>query len=178
MIVIRAAHFAAEKHRHQRRKDVEKSPYINHPLAVAHVLGLEAGVTDRDVLAAAILHDTVEDTDATLDEIEAEFGSRVATLVDEVSDDKSLPKETRKELQVQHAADVSDDAKLLKIADKICNVRDLTASAPAEWSQDRVREYVDWSERVVANCKGVNDRLDRLHDEAVQAARTALEASS
>ena len=172
--LLTAAFFAARKHRDQRRKDAEASPYINHPLAVANVLASEAGVMDEPLLVAALLHDTVEDTETTLEEIEEGYGTEVRRLVEEVTDDKSLPKQTRKQLQVHHASTASEAAKQLKIADKICNIRDIANSPPTTWSHDRKADYLDWANRVVAGCRGVNHELDRIYDEAVAIARRKL----
>jgi len=172
--LLRAATFAAEKHRRQRRKDDEASPYINHPLAVASVLAVEGSVRDEALLVAALLHDTVEDTKTSFSELEAAFGSRVRCLVEEVTDDKSLPKEVRKSLQVAHAPSASPFAKQLKIADKICNIRDIMESPPSDWSEGRKAEYLAWTERVVAGCRGVNPSLDHAYDATMQAARRKL----
>jgi guanosine-3',5'-bis(diphosphate) 3'-pyrophosphohydrolase len=174
--LLRALVFAAERHRRQRRKDAEASPYINHPIAVAAVLAEAGQVTDEALLVAAVLHDTVEDTPTSFDEIAALFGSTVADLVREVSDDKSLPKQRRKELQIEHAASGSPRAKQLKIADKICNVRDLAAGRPESWDVTRCRDYVAWAQDVVAGCRGVNAGLDATFDESVAKARKALSA--
>ena len=169
--LLRAARFAAERHREQRRKDAEASPYINHPLGVASVLAVEGGVVEETLLVAALLHDTVEDTETSLREIEEIFGSRVRRLVEEVTDDGSLPRKTRKQLQVEHAPGLSSAAKQLKIADKICNVRDIAESPPADWSRQRKTEYLEWTEQVVAGCRGVNPKLDAIYDAALAAAR-------
>ena len=146
--LLKAIAFAADKHRHQRRKDAEASPYINHPIAVANVLAGEGGISDEVTLLAAVLHDTVEDTQTTLAELEQNFGPEVTALVREVTDDKSLPKAQRKQLQVEHAPGSSNRAKQLKIADKICNVRDIAVSPPANWPLQRRREYLEWAEKV------------------------------
>ena len=172
--LLKAAAFAAEKHRHQRRKDAEASPFINHPLAVATVLAVEGGVTDEPILVAALLHDTVEDTQTSLEELEKTFGPTVRNLVAEVTDDKSLPKQTRKDLQVEHAPESSERAKQLKIADKICNVRDIATRPPAGWPEQRKAEYLDWTRCVVAGCRGVNPRLDAACDAALAEARRVL----
>jgi guanosine-3',5'-bis(diphosphate) 3'-pyrophosphohydrolase len=161
--------FAAERHKGQRRKDVDASPYINHPIAVAHLLATAGGVTDLTVLKAAILHDTVEDTGTSAEEIRARFGEAVARIVIEVSDDKSLPKARRKELQVEHARQTSPGAALVKLADKICNLRDLAVSPPAGWSVERRREFFVWARRVVDKLPPVNERLRAAFDEAYQA---------
>ncbi|HRK74638.1 MAG TPA: HD domain-containing protein, partial [Rhodothermales bacterium] len=141
--IFRALSFAAEKHRHQRRKDVTASPYINHPIAVASVLAVEAGLDDPILLMAAILHDTVEDTETNFEELLDHFGTEVAELVRELTDDKSLPKEIRKTLQVEHAPHRSQKAKCLKMADKICNIRDILEHPPAGWSPERRLAYLD-----------------------------------
>ena len=162
--ILRAIAFAAEKHRHQRRKDVHASPYINHPIELARLLASEGGVADLDVLCAAALHDTIEDTNTTADELRREFGSTVASIVEEVTDDKNLTKAERKRLQVEHAAHISRKAKLVKLADKICNVRDILAAPPAGWSAARRHEYIDWAVAVVDGLRGVNPALEALFD--------------
>ena len=113
---------------------------------------MEGEVSDEVALLAAALHDTVEDTKTTFEELEEHFGPEVAGLVREVTDDKSLDKSERKRLQIEHAPESSDRAKQLKIADKICNIRDITVSPPADWSLKRRSEYLSWSEKVVAGC--------------------------
>jgi GTP diphosphokinase / guanosine-3',5'-bis(diphosphate) 3'-diphosphatase len=174
--LLKAIAFAADKHRHQRRKDAEASPYINHPIAVANVLAAEGDVSDEVTPIAAALHDTVEDTQTTFGELEELFGPEVASLARELTDDKSLEKAQRKLLQIEHAPKSSICAKQLKIADKICNVRDITASPPADWSRQRRRDYLTWSERVVAGCRGVNAKLDDAFDQAISRAKTVLGA--
>lgn len=175
--LLDALAFAAYKHRDQRRKDAEASPYINHPIAVAHVLATEGEVTDVSVLVAAVLHDTVEDTQTTFVELDAAFGSVVAGLVRELTDDKSLPKNERKRLQVEHAAAASPGAKQIKLADKICNVRDITVTPPADWSIDRRVAYLDWAKRVVDACCGANPQLEAAFDAALAKARQVIEGA-
>ena len=164
--LITALAFAADKHKNQRRKDADASPYINHPIALANLLLNEAGVEDQRVLIAAVLHDTIEDTDTTEQELVRHFGKDVADIVLEVTDDKALPKAERKRLQIEHAAHISRRAKLVKLADKICNLRDITASPPADWSVDRKREYFDWAKSVVDELRGVHPGLEHLFDKA------------
>jgi GTP diphosphokinase / guanosine-3',5'-bis(diphosphate) 3'-diphosphatase len=164
--VFEALQFAARKHRDQRRKDPEASPYINHPIALASILWVEAGVEETDAICAALLHDTVEDTETTEAELVERFGAKIASIVMEVTDDKSLPKTERKELQVAHAPHLSREAKLVKLADKISNVRDVGSSPPSDWPLARRREYFDWARRVVEGLRGVNPRLEMLFDEA------------
>ena len=165
-VILKALEFAAHKHRDQRRKDALASPYINHPIALANVLSREGGVTDPVVLAAALLHDTVEDTETTPAELREAFGEKIAGIVAEVTDDKSLPKAERKRLQIEHAAAISREAKLVKLADKICNVRDVADHPPAKWDLARRREYFDWAKRVVDRLRGVHPELERRFDEA------------
>ena len=171
---FRALAFAAHKHTTQRRKDAEQSPYINHPIAVAAVLAEAGGVTDEALLLAAVLHDTVEDTETSFAELEQGFGADVAGLVREVTDDKSRPKAERKALQVEHAAHATPRAKQLKIADKISNIRDVTDTPPHDWSAARRAEYLDWAEAVVRGCRGVNPGLERAFDEAMVRARARV----
>ena len=163
-IVLAASAFAAHRHRNQKRKGADAVPYINHPIAVANVLANEAGITDTIALAAAILHDTIEDTATTVQELEAAFGQDVAAVVVEVTDDKSLPKHERKRLQIEHSGIISDRAKLVKLADKICNLRDISRSPPIDWSLDRKREYFVWAKQVVERMRGQSARLDQLVD--------------
>jgi len=163
--VFEALEFAAHKHRDQRRKDPEASPYINHPIALAHILW-GAGVEDPVVITAALLHDTVEDTETTEEELVDHFGRRVASVVMEVTDDKNLEKAERKALQIAHAPHLSREAKLVKLADKISNVRDVGSKPPTDWTLERRREYFDWAKRVVDGLRGVDPLLERLFDEA------------
>ena len=162
--LLDAALFAAEKHRHQRRKDAAASPYINHPLTVAHILAEEGGIEDPVVLIAALLHDTLEDTDTTAKELEAKFGPEITGVVLEVTDDTSLPAKERKRLQVEHAPGASPKAKLVKLADKIANLRDLSHAPPTGWSKSRKQDYFDWARAVVAGLRGVNRRLEAAFD--------------
>lgn len=157
--------FAADKHRNQRRKDAEASPYINHPIALARILAVEGGVTDPATLAAAVLHDTIEDTDTTADELRQLFGNKIANIVLEVTDDKALPKAERKRLQIEHAQHLSERAKLVKLADKIANLRDVTGSPPADWPLDRRQKYFDWAMQVIDGLRGIHPQLEAVFDE-------------
>lgn len=151
--LVKAYDFAAFKHRNQKRKNAEQTPYINHPIGLSRIL-MDAGVTDVNVLIGAILHDTVEDTDTTLEEIEKEFGSYIRNLVASVTDDKSLPKAERKRLQVEHARKSPHQTKLIKMADKIHNLTDLTTCQPTWWTPQRVQGYFVWSKSVTDACYG------------------------
>lgn len=173
-ILISATAFAAEKHRDQRRKGADAWPYINHPIALAYVLAREAGMVDVPTIAAALLHDTVEDTDTTAEELREFFGDEIAAIVLEVTDDKSLPKADRKRLQVEHASHLSARAKLVKLADKICNLRDIRSTPPADWPLERRREYLDWARRVVDGLRGAHSGLEALFDAEVSALHQAL----
>jgi GTP diphosphokinase / guanosine-3',5'-bis(diphosphate) 3'-diphosphatase len=177
-LLLRAVSFASVKHRNQRRKDAEFSPYINHPIAVASVLATECAVADMQLLIAAILHDTVEDTETTFDELREHFGPTAMELVRELTDDKSLPKAERKRLQIEHAHSASPGAKQLKIADKICNIRDILANPPAGWSLQRRREYLEWAAQVVDACRGVNPCLEKAFDAALAQARRSVASHS
>jgi len=164
--VLKALAFAAHKHRDQRRKDPQASPYINHPIALANVLRNEGGVADAAVLCAALLHDTIEDTETTPEELEREFGKRIRDIVLEVTDDKRLPKKERKRLQIEHAPHLSRAAKLVKLADKICNLRDVADSPPSGWDLARRQEYFDWAREVVGGLRGVHAALEKAFDNA------------
>jgi guanosine-3',5'-bis(diphosphate) 3'-pyrophosphohydrolase len=172
--LLAAAHFAAQRHRKQKRKGADRAPYVNHVLQVADILARVGKVGDRDVLLAAILHDTIEDTGTKRAELARLFGSKVASLVAEVSDDKSPPKPTRKRLQIEHAPHLSRDAKLVKLADKISNVEEVGASPAKGWSDDRRRRYVRWSCDVIDGCRGVNAALEREFDRVVRRALKAI----
>ena len=146
---VKALAFASRKHSQQRRKDAEASPYINHPIALVSILTVEAGINDFDILCAALLHDTIEDTRTSVEELVETFGRPIASLVQEVTDDKRLPKAERKSLQVEHAAHLSPKARFVKIADKIANLRDVADNPPTDWSLKRRQDYFDWAKQVV-----------------------------
>jgi (p)ppGpp synthase/HD superfamily hydrolase len=175
-ILLAAIEFASRKHSTQRRKDEEASPYINHPIAVAHLLADVGGVTDLMTLMAAVLHDTIEDTETIAEELEEQFGRTVRRLVEEVTDDKSLDKAARKQLQIDHAPHLSTRAKTIKLADKIANVQDVTNAPPAHWDLARRIDYLDWTEKVVAGCRGTNGPLEKLYDEVLKKGRARLVA--
>ncbi len=168
--ILRAVEFAAHKHRSQRRKDAAESPYINHPITVARLLAEQGGVVNLDVLCAALLHDTIEDTATTADELRESFGACVAAIVLEVTDDKSLPKEKRKQLQIEHAAALSFEAKMVKLADKIANVGDVLHAPPADWSADRRAEYFVWASLVVNGLRGASPTLEAIFDGMIREA--------
>jgi (p)ppGpp synthase/HD superfamily hydrolase len=172
--LLEAATFAAQKHIGQNRKGKDEAPYINHPLEVANLLVNVGKVDDYDTLIAAVLHDTVEDTDATREEIAERFGEKVAAIVMEVTDDKSLPKQERKQKQVEHAPHLSTEAKQLKMCDKISNITDVMNNPPDGWSDERRREYVEWGERVFAGLRGVNENLEEHFDELVEKAKDKI----
>jgi GTP diphosphokinase / guanosine-3',5'-bis(diphosphate) 3'-diphosphatase len=165
-LILKALEFAALKHRDQRRKDALASPYINHPIALANVLTHEGDVSDPVVLAAALLHDTLEDTQTTPAELRTAFGEKIAGIVEEVTDDKNLLKADRKRLQIEHAAHLSREAQLVKLADKICNVRDVANHPPAKWDLTRRREYFEWARAVVDRMRGAHPALERSFDAA------------
>lgn len=177
-VILKSLDFAATRHRSQFRKGEEKIPYINHPIQVANLLVNEAGETDPVLLSAAVLHDVVEDTvdsveerDELIEEIRLIFGDEILALTLEVTDDKTLLKEERKRLQVEHAAHISIRAKKLKTADKIMNIRDIVSCPPSGWTRLRVIEYLNWSEEVNQGTRGVNQKLDKLFDEELKSAR-------
>ncbi len=153
--VIKAAIFAERKHRGQTRKDAKKTPYIAHPLDVAQFVALEAEAGNQEVVAAALLHDTIEDTGTSYNDLVDEFGSSVADLVSEVSDDKSLPKDARKQAQIDHAASLSEGAALIKLADKMCNVGDVVSNPPPDWNPVRRMRYLIWARQVIDQCSHI-----------------------
>jgi len=167
--LLDAVMFAAERHKNQRRKDADASPYVNHPIALAHLLATTAGIEDLVVLQAAILHDTIEDTETTAAELRERFGDEVTSIVLEVTDDKALPKQRRKELQVEHAPHKSKGAALVKLADKTCNLRDIANSPPADWPLLRRQEYFDWAKRVVDSLPRVSEAMLRAFEQAYTA---------
>ncbi len=169
--LLDALQLAAERHRTQRRKGKD-APYLNHVVEVAALLADAGGVDDVEVLQAAVLHDTLEDTETSAGEIERRFGGRVRRLVEEMTDPAGLPDAEQKRLQEEHAPRLSDDAKRIKIADKVSNVRDLP-NRP--WSAERKREYLAWTERVVRGCRGASPPLERRYEGALLEARERVE---
>lgn len=173
--LLAALYFAAQKHRDQRRKGTEASPYINHPIYVAHLIADVGGIDDSETLQCAILHDTVEDTQTTYEELVDAFGSAVADLVMEVTDDKSLPKTERKRLQVEHSPHLTPKAKVVKLADKIANIQDVGSDqSPSHWDEARRIEYLDWAESVAAGLMGTNEPLDTLFRSEIGRLRSKL----
>lgn len=170
--LARALHYAAGQHSRQRRKDADASPYINHPIALLHLLSAEAGITDEDVLIAAVLHDVMEDCsgpgqmhlELRRTEIRDQFGLAVLTLVEAVTDDRTLPRADRKKAQVEHAAHLPYGAKLIKLADKTANLRDLASAPPATWSVERVDQYYLEAAEVVAMLRGTHPLLEMAFD--------------
>ena len=169
-LLFKALSFSAEKHTKQRRKDIDKTPYINHPISLANILA-QRWVIDENVLCAAILHDTIEDTETTVDELQEHFGEKITSIVLEVTDDKSLEKSVRKQKQVEHAASISHEAKLVKLADKIANITDIINTPPADWSTDRKKEYFEWAKAVVDNLRGAHQGLEKDFDDLINKAK-------
>jgi putative acetyltransferase len=178
-VILKALDFAARRHRNQFRKGSDKVPYINHPIQVANLLVNEAGEKDSDLVASAILHDVIEDTVESVEErqelicqMSSLFNKEIIYITLEVTDDKTLEKKERKKLQIEEASHKSIKAKKLKIADKIMNLRDIHDNPPSDWPLERIIEYLDWSEKVVAGLRGVNSHLEQLFDESLLAARS------
>ena len=158
-LVLKATQFAALKHCDQRRKD-GKTPYIIHPISVAMILAEIGSIEDLEILSAALLHDTLEDTDTSAHELEKIFGSRVRIIVEELTDNDMLTFSQRKQMQIDNAPYLSKNATLVRIADKISNVSDVIENPPPEWNQKRCNKYVDWAEAVINNCQKVNQDLE------------------
>jgi guanosine-3',5'-bis(diphosphate) 3'-pyrophosphohydrolase len=182
-LILKALEFAAERHRKQFRKGLDRTPFINHPIQVASLLANEADETDPVLLAAAILHDVIEDTVESVKErddlsllIANVFGEAILELTLEVTDDKTLDKKERKRLQIENASQKSVRARKLKIADKIMNLRDITNDPPADWPLERISAYMDWSENVVAGLRGVNKKLEDIFDESLSICRSKYES--
>ncbi|MBF0282878.1 MAG: HD domain-containing protein [Magnetococcales bacterium] len=175
--VLRAVSFAAVKHQGQRRKSAGDVPYINHPVAVAETVRNVGGVEALEVILAALLHDTLEDTATTPEELQASFGPAVLALVREVSDDKSLPKGERKRLQIVHAPHKSWGARAVKLADMSCNIGDMIQSPPVGWSMERQREYLEWCAQVLDGLRGDHPRLERLLEQRLAEAGEKLAAA-
>lgn len=173
--LLTAINFSADRHRPQRRKDTLKSPYINHPIEVAETLWRVGGVRDQSVIIAALLHDTIEDTKTTPEEIRELFGEEVLGIVLECTDDMSLPYLDRKRLQIETAPHKSEKAKLVKLADKICNIHDLNQSPPRWWPKIQKQEYLLWSEKVVAGLRGTNPKLEDLYDQELTEGKKILQ---
>ena len=166
--LARAYDYAARRHVHQRRKGEAAEPYMNHLVEVAELVAMATEGADPELVIAAVLHDVVEDTPTSNAEVERAFGTRVAGMVAEVTDDKSLPKMERKRLQVEHAVHASTGAKIIKLADKTSNLRALAASPPVDWPTERRAEYLAWAQRVVERCRGVNPWLEGQFDLAAR----------
>jgi guanosine-3',5'-bis(diphosphate) 3'-pyrophosphohydrolase len=174
--LLKAIEFASRKHSTQRRKGKDASPYINHPIAVAHLLADTGGITDLVTLMAAVLHDTIEDTETTAGELEEQFGQAVREVVEEMTDDKGVEKSERKLRQIEHAPHLSRRAKAIKLADKIANMRDVVENPPMHWLLARRIEYLNWTEKVVAGCRGTNAPLETLYDQLLEKGRATLRA--
>lgn len=177
-LLLKAGDFSAERHAAQRRKGEQSVPYVNHPLRVARYLAEIGGIEDIDILAAALLHDTIEDTQTTEAELRREFGNAITDLVLEVTDDKSLPKAERKRLQIEHAPQVSEKATQIKVADKLSNVEDIAEAPPTDWTRQRRVEYLDWTEKVVDQLTDADPALLARYREALTHARTKLSGES
>ncbi len=163
--LLQAASFAAKKHHGQNRKGESAEPYIVHPLGVANLLVKVGKVIDYDILIAAVLHDTIEDTETSAEEIAEKFGAAVCSYVLEVTDDKNLSKEEQKLKQIEHAPHLSTGAKQIKLADKISNITDIMENPAVGWLKERKLEYVSWGEKVVAGLRGANEHLEEHFDE-------------
>ena len=174
--LLSAALFAADRHSDKKRKDTAEPPYINHLLAVAEVISRH-GVDDLITLQAALLHDTIEDTETRPPELDSAFGAEVRSVVLEVTDDKQLDKAERKRLQIAKSAQLSDRAKIVKLGDMIDNMTDVASKPPVGWSLERRIEYVAWTEQVVRGCRGVHEGLEEHYETALGDAREVLGVS-
>ncbi|MDM8567652.1 HD domain-containing protein [Candidatus Halobeggiatoa sp. HSG11] len=176
-LLLNALQFATTKHRNQQRKSREAIPYINHPIDVMMTLWEVGEIREISTLMAALLHDTLEDTDATEIEILELFGEQVLYLVQEVTDDKSLPKQQRKLNQIESASHKSVAAKQIKLADKTCNIHDIAYLPPDNWSLQQRQDYLDWTIKVVAGLRGTNLALENHYDVTLIQAQTMLSSN-
>ena len=167
-----AYNFSARFHIDQRRKGIKAEPYINHLTEVAHLVAWATDGNDPNLVCAAVLHDTIEDTTAKYSDVLAAFGKEIADLVREVTDDKSIDKSDRKRLQVEHAGQISQRARIIKIADKTSNLRSIQHSPP-DWPFDRKRRYFAWAKAVVNAARGCNDQVENAFDVEYEQAVTA-----
>jgi guanosine-3',5'-bis(diphosphate) 3'-pyrophosphohydrolase len=167
--LLRALEFASERHSQQRRKGPSGAPYVNHLIEVASLLAGPAGVEGTDILIAAVLHDVLEDTKTTPEEVAAGFGERVLQLVSALSDDKAQPRAVRRQLVLEHLESAEAAIKLIKLADLCSNIQSL----PVDWADERRREYLDWSARAAELCRGASPALDRLYEERAARARAS-----
>ena len=159
-MILKAAKFASDKHKGQFRKGNLNTPYINHPIKVAYVLEKVGGISDPEIIAAALLHDVIEDTDTTHSDIKNIFNEKVADLVLEVSDEKDKPRDERKAMQIKNASNLSYEAKLIRIADKICNIQDICGADIPNWSYEQKFKYLEWAKDVVDQLKGTHKLLE------------------
>ena len=171
-LFTKALAFAAHKHKDQKRKDRDKTPYINHPIALTNVLINEHKMTDTEILCSALLHDTVEDAEVTAEELTDLFGESISNIVMEVSDNKTLIKEQRKQAQIKHAPHLSTKAKAVKLADKICNLRDVIKCPPINWTDVRRQKYFEWSKQVIDGLRGEWSELELAFDDEYKNIRT------
>lgn len=169
---VHALAFAAEKHQNQRRKDAQITPYINHPIGLVSVLVNEGGVVSWDVLCAALLQNVLEDTETTEEELLPRFGKKVTAIVKELTNNPSLTRDERKRLQIEHTPFASHEVKLVKLADTICNLRDILSAPPASWDLKRRQEYFVWSAAVVAGIRGTNLRMEKIVDDLIEQGKT------
>ncbi|MBR0847807.1 HD domain-containing protein [Bradyrhizobium diazoefficiens] len=173
-LISEAAELAARRHNGMARKGRGNEPYINHLAEVANLLATATDGTDAELVAAGWLHDSIEDTETTREELAQKFSDRVASLVVECTDDMSLPKAERRRLQIVDAPKKSASAKMIKVADKISNIGARIHSAPSAEERNDLVDYTNWAERVVAGCRGGNQWLDKTFDDAVRTARASL----
>lgn len=171
--LLQALDFAAQRHSAQRRKGPDAAPYVNHLIEVAMLVSSVAGIQDTDVLIAAVLHDVLEDTPTTAEEVTERFGHRVCQFVQALSDDKSLPRKRRRQITLEHLPEMEAFVKVVKLADLTSNIKLL----PQSWSLEHRLEYLEWSESAASICEGECPALAELYWQRAQASRASLERS-
>lgn len=158
--LLAAVEFSAVKHKGQFRKDAAITPYIIHPIGVARSLWEEGKVRSVNVLVAALLHDTLEDTETTADEIEALFGPRVRYTIEELTNDPKLTSQENKQRQIDHAPFLSLNAQLVKLADRLYNIRDLRSLPPSIDREETINRYLQWGQKLLHALRGTNEALE------------------
>ena len=172
--LTQALAFAAEAHANQRRKGAAQEPYLNHLVEVLDLVTQATGGDDVDLLIASLLHDVVEDTNVTEEELTESFGTRVAEIVQANSDDMSLPKDERRRKRIADMPRKAPDARIVKTADVISNIRAIVTSPPAGWTADRKLGYLDGCRQLIDAGRGANAALEKVFDQTVADAERTI----
>ncbi|EFO18322.1 hypothetical protein LOAG_10172 [Loa loa] len=166
-LIIEAVDLAARRHRQQRRKDAAQTPYVNHPIGVAYILTSEGQITDTTTIIAAILHDIVEHTKTTDEEIRKMFGDEIADIVKECTMVRSMKREARMKSELEKASKLSHKAKLVQLADKLNNIRDIERGTPLGWTKQHVTEYIIFAKDLLSKIRGIHGPLESALDDII-----------